>query len=111
MNSIPRVSYLEMLSLGVLLKKNDLLIYQLIKDLWGNVVNINWPGRDVTFLFNQEDIQEVLVTKASHFHKEDGYKYLIGLLGNGLLLSEGEVWKKNRKVMNKSFSKSLMKNF
>ncbi len=111
MESIPKVTHLEMLALGALLKKKDLPIYQLIHDLWGDSVRVNWPGQHVTFMFNQKDIQEVLVSKANHFHKEDGYKYLRGLLGNGLLLSEDQVWKKNRKLMNKSFSKSMMMNF
>jgi cytochrome P450 len=50
-----------------------------------------------------EYLHEVLVTQASKFHKDNDYKNpkvgLARFLGNGILTSDGEFWKRQRKLV------------
>ncbi|MEB1807005.1 MAG: cytochrome P450 [Bacillaceae bacterium] len=55
------------------------------------------------FLFNADHIEEVLVKKQKSFKKGKDYDGLMLLLGEGLLTSEGEKHKKQRKLAQPSF--------
>src|SRR5690349_3355133 len=49
-------------------------------------------------------IHEILVEKADKFHKADRFKYALkSFAGNGLILSEGDFWKRQRKLAQPAF--------
>jgi cytochrome P450 len=55
------------------------------------------------YMFSHPDhIQEIVLTQASKFHKESDYKNekhgLARFMGNGLVVSDGEFWKRQRKL-------------
>lgn len=55
------------------------------------------------FTSNPEIIYQVTVEQAAHFHKDEDYKNtrhgLARFLGNGLLVSDGEFWRRQRRLV------------
>ncbi|MBZ0291459.1 MAG: cytochrome P450, partial [Anaerolineae bacterium] len=74
------------------------------RDLYGDIVHTGFLNRDV-YQVNQPDyIQQVLVRQASNFHKSPMLKKATSIaLGNGLLNSEGEFHKRQRKLAQPAF--------
>lgn len=58
-----------------------------------------------TYQFTHPDqIQEILVTKSKSFRKTDRLKHVLGrVLGNSLLLNEGESWARQRALLQPAF--------
>lgn len=65
-----------------------------------------WHGWLPIWLLNHPDlIRQVLVTEAHNFQKDWRYLILGRLFGNGLVTSSGELWIKQRRLMQPAFSK------
>jgi cytochrome P450 len=65
-----------------------------------------WPYR-VYLLENPEHIHQVLVKQARSFHKSPFYRSILGkFLGNGLLVSDGEYWQRQRRLTQPAFHTS-----
>jgi len=69
----------------------------------GDFYNINSIIYSIFILSKPEYIQELLTTKHKSFCKSDDYKVLKYSLGNGLLISEGDFWKKQRSIAQPAF--------
>lgn len=70
---------------------------------YGDLVELNFAGFPV-FLLNHPDlIEEVLVTKNRAFLKGRGLGRTREVLGNGLLTSEGEFWRRQRRLAQPAF--------
>ncbi len=55
-------------------------------------------------LVNRPDyIESVLVPHSNNFVKSKDYRAMRRVLGNGLLLSEGEFWRRQRKLIQPAF--------
>lgn len=75
---------------------------------YGDTFYVNIPNRPTTFFFTKpDDLREILITNAKHLRKDDDYTNpqtgLARFLGTGLLTSEGEFWKRQRKLMSPAF--------
>jgi len=65
-----------------------------------------WPYQ-VYLLENPEHIHQVLVKQARSFHKSPFYRSIMGkFLGNGLLVSDGEYWQRQRRLSQPAFHTS-----
>ncbi|CAN5777244.1 cytochrome P450 [soil metagenome] len=63
-------------------------------------LRIPWPGVRAFAITDPEVVQEALVEKARHFDKSDMLRFsLWNLAGEGLFTSNGELWKRQRKLM------------
>jgi cytochrome P450 len=70
---------------------------------YGDVVPLRLPGRSI-LLFNHPDlIEQVLVTQSRHFVKHFGLRVYKPVLGNGLVTSEGDFWRRQRKLSAPAF--------
>ncbi len=70
---------------------------------YGDVVRFSIPGQNI-YLFNHPDaVEEVLVAKRDSLIKDKLTRETSILLGNGLLVSEGAFWKKQRKLAQPGF--------
>ncbi len=90
---------------GHLLKLTDpVTFYMDNMRQYGDIVRLNFNGF-TSYQVNHPDlIQQVLVQKASSFHKSPIYKRLLSVyLGDGLLISDGEFWKRQRKLAQPAF--------
>ena len=73
-------------------------------DSYGDVVRFDLGPRETYLLTNPADIERVLVSDADRYRKPQfGDDAMDTLLGNGLLMSEGETWQRQRRLANPSF--------
>jgi cytochrome P450 len=70
---------------------------------YGDMVRVRL-GLTRAILVNHPDlVEEILVTRNHDFRKHVGARRLGSLLGNGLLLTEGEFWLRQRRLMQPAF--------
>jgi len=73
-------------------------------DSYGDVIRFDLGPRETYMLTNPADIERVLVADAERYRKPQfGDGAMDRLLGDGLLMSEGETWQRQRKLANPSF--------
>src|SRR5262245_37124649 len=69
----------------------------------GDVVLLKFPGLPTWLLAHPDDIEYVLVKAHARFVKDKITHGLGDALGNGLLVSEGEFWKRQRRLAQPAF--------
>src|SRR4029077_8468692 len=91
--------------LGSLLEvsRDWLAFYKGCADEYGDVVRIHLAHVPVYLVVHPRDIETVLVTNAGNFTKSEDYRALARVLGQGLLTSEGEFWKRQRSLIQPAF--------
>ena len=78
---------------------------------YGDVVSLS-IGSIRTYLLNDPSlIEEVLSKQNQNFTKDVSYRILKKVFGDGLLLSDGELWKRHRKIMQTAFSSDRIKTY
>lgn len=69
-------------------------------------------GSGYTYVLTHPDhLHHVLVTNQKNYHKGAGYDSLRLLIGNGLITSDGEQWRQQRRIMQPSFTPSSITQF
>ena len=71
--------------------------------VYGDVVPLRLPGRPILLFSHPDLIEQVLVTQARHFVKHFGLRVYKPVLGNGLVTSEGDFWRRQRKLSAPAF--------
>src|SRR3954452_6306042 len=69
----------------------------------GDMVDLRLVPMRIRVLNHPDLIEEVLVTKSRHFIKHGPLRQARPSLGNGLLTSEGDFWRKQRKLAQPAF--------
>jgi cytochrome P450 len=77
--------------------------YKRCAEEYGDVVCIHLAHVPVYLVVHPRDIETVLVTNAGNFTKSADYRALARVLGQGLLTSEGEFWKRQRSLIQPAF--------
>jgi cytochrome P450 len=72
---------------------------------YGNIFSLSVPFAKVVFASGPEYARHVLQDNSKNYTKSLAYDMLKPLLGLGLLTSEGEFWKKQRKLSQPAFHK------
>lgn len=70
---------------------------------YGDVVFFNLLHIPVCLLNDPDDIESVLVKNSSRFVKSRDYRALAGVVGEGLVTTEGEQWRRQRKLVQPAF--------
>ena len=70
---------------------------------YGDVVRLQFPGPPAYLLAGPEHIEQVLVKNNRNFAKDRVTREELSILGNGLLLSEGDFWRRQRRLMQPAF--------
>lgn len=73
------------------------------RERYGDVVHLPMPRADVFVLSHPDDIGAVLVGEHAHVMKDLVTRMLGRVVGQGLLTSEGETWKRQRRIAAPSF--------
>jgi cytochrome P450 len=71
---------------------------------YGDFVKVRLGNLTTYLIVNPEHIEYVLRTHADNFMKDKLTRWLIPLVGNGLLTSEGEFWRRQRRLAQPAFS-------
>jgi cytochrome P450 len=70
---------------------------------FGDIVFFRFLGVPACFVNRPDYIESVLVTQNNNFVKSKDYRAMRRVLGNGLLLSEGDFWRRQRKLIQPAF--------
>ncbi|MEU9829813.1 cytochrome P450 [Micromonospora chersina] len=99
----PGPSGLAMLGILRQLATDRLGLMTSAADTYGDAVRLG-PGRRALYFFNHPDhAKHVLTDNSENYHKGIGLVHARRALGDGLLTSEGELWRKQRKVIQPVF--------
>lgn len=90
----------------------DTLRFLLNSRDYGDIVAVRF-GPATLYLLNHPDlIHEILVSKASHFYKSSILKQALGpVVGEGLFTSDGDFWKRQRKLAQPAFHTKRISNY
>lgn len=75
---------------------------------YGDVTRFTVFGREALLFAEPELIKEVLINQPKNFRKSRGLQLAKALLGDGLLTSEGDLHKRQRKLASPAFAKNRM---
>lgn len=92
------------------LKKQPLdFMISVIKD-YPSIAEIKILHRTLVIIADPKLVREILQTKQKYYSKSSIYEHLKLILGEGLVTSEGEMWKRQRKLIQPSFHKQYINN-
>jgi len=79
----------------------------------GDVVRARFLWVPAYFIYHPDDIEYLLVTNAKNFRKAMSLrsKFFYRLVGNGLLTSEGDFWRRQRRLAQPAFHKQRISNY
>jgi len=73
---------------------------------FGNMVSVESPnGRHSLFVNDPDEVRRILVRRHTLYDKGRGFERVKMLLGNGIIVSDGEVWRRARTMIQPAFSK------
>src|SRR5260370_473295 len=80
---------------------------------FGDIYRVFAPGRGVfNYVINHpDDIKRVLLTNHRNYTKGEGMDRVKILLGNGIMTSEGALWRRQRRMMQPSFHRRVIDQF
>ena len=70
---------------------------------YGDVVRLRFPGPPVYLLNGPDHVEQVLAKNNRNFVKGRYFRQELGFLGRGLLTSEGEFWRRQRRLSQPAF--------
>jgi len=77
-----------------------------LRDTYGDVVSMQRPnGRLAYFVNDPDDVRRILVKRHARYGKGPGFERVKMLLGNGLIVSDGDVWRRSRTMIQPAFSR------
>ncbi|MBK7862031.1 MAG: cytochrome P450 [Archangiaceae bacterium] len=77
----------------------------------GDLVRVPVPGKRVFFTKSPADFRRVLTENAAGYQKSFDYRILADLVGQGLISSEGELWQRDRRLMQPLFHQKMLAHF
>jgi cytochrome P450 len=79
----------------------------------GDVVRARFLWVPAYFIYHPDDIEYLLVSNAKNFRKAMSLrsKFFYRLVGNGLLTSEGDFWRRQRRLAQPAFHKQRISNY
>lgn len=93
------------------IRKAPLASYERMHQVYGDLAYCPWPGKHCLFIWHPKDVGYVLKENHTNYHKTHQYDELKPLLGEGLLTSNGDLWRHQRKLMAKQFHSSSIDNY
>ena len=73
---------------------------------YGDMVSMTKPnGRLAYFVNDADEVRRILVRRHGRYHKGPGFERVKMLLGNGLIVSDGDVWRRSRTMIQPAFSR------
>ena len=79
----------------------------------GDAYRIYAPGRKShTWVFNHpDDVRRILITNHRNYTRGVGFDRIKILLGNGIIVSEGDFWKRQRRMIQPTFHRRVLARF
>ncbi len=94
----------EPVSLGIDAGTLDTLLN--LQRKYGDMVSMRTVnGRLAYFVNDAVEVRRILARRHSKYHKGPGFERVKMLLGNGLIVSDGDVWRRSRTMIQPAFSR------
>ena len=77
---------------------------------YGDFVRTRLPLQ-LYFVADPQVIEEILVKKAESFHKDRTSRLMARVIGNGLLVNEGESWRRQRRLLQPAFHHQQLQSY
>lgn len=95
----------QAVALGI--NPETLLELQKLQSRHGDMVSIKRDnGRLAYFVNDAVEVRRILARRHAKYRKGPGFERVKMLLGNGLIVSDGDVWRRSRRMIQPAFSKS-----
>ena len=92
--------------------RDPLRLYASMRERYGDVVGARVGSLYVCMAFHPEGIGHVLQERHAIYHKDNPYYRLLKpLLGDGLVTSNGDVWLRQRRLMQPAFDRQRIEGF
>ena len=93
--------------------RDQLSFIEHCRDEYGDVVWMRFLYVPAIFLYHPDDVEYVLVTNAKNFIKSMSLRsnFFQRLVGNGLLTSQGEEWKRQRRLSQPAFHRERVASY
>ncbi|MBL8797338.1 MAG: cytochrome P450, partial [Planctomycetia bacterium] len=92
-------------------RRDKLAFYTRLCREYGNVVSFRLGWHALGLVSHPDAIEQLLVTEHRNFVKPYIYQLLRPTLGNGLLLSEGAFWLRQRRLIQPAFQKARIDSY
>lgn len=77
-----------------------------VRDEFGDIACVNQRGGRLAYFINDPAaVRRILVRRHARYVKGPGFERVKILLGNGLIVSDGDVWRRSRTMIQPSFSR------
>lgn len=96
---------------AVRLTAGTLELLRELTDRYGDIVYFKLLGSDYYLINNPADIEHALAHQAQALLRDEYTETLERTLGHGLLTSEGELWKRQRKLMAQAFTPRRIRDY
>lgn len=94
------------------LKRDPLNLTLSLREEFGDIVYMKLGPYDWYLLNHPDQVKEVFVTRAKQFGKTDSFKRVLGSIdGKGLVLSEGDYWLRQRRIIQPAFHHEMLKTY
>ena len=92
-------------------RRDKLAFFTRLAREYGDVVRFHIGSRPVVLLSDPAMIEQVLVTQQKNFIKHFVLRLLRPVLGEGLVTSDGELWLRQRRLIQPAFQRSLIEGY
>lgn len=93
---------------GYLLKDNTFEHVKFLLNKYGDLISLSLPFIRLAIAANPEYTKHILMDNQRNYTKSLAYDVLKVLLGNGLLTSEGDFWRKQRRLIAPAFHRKKL---
>ena len=85
---------------------DTLATLQVLQRDYGDMVSVVRPnGRLAYFINDADEVRRILTRRHSKYVKGPGFERVKMLLGNGLIVSDGDVWRRSRTMIQPAFTR------
>ncbi len=110
-NEIPEYKGKPIVGTGLEFRSDPLNYMKKLHEEFGDIVKTKLGKSKAIFLFKPDYIKYILATNNSNYHKGANYRFLNEVLGEGLVTSEVQTWKRHRQIIQPVFHSNMMKDF
>ncbi len=93
------------------MRRDSLRIYTWLARTYGDICTVPLGNRRPIFVFHPDYTEQVLVVQHEKFEKGFALRSMKRLFGNGLLTSEGEFWRRQRRLAQPAFHRSRIASY
>src|SRR5690606_38556807 len=93
------------------LSSGTLELLRELTDSYGDIVHFKLLGSDYYLLNHPNDIEEAIARQAGSMARDEYIEALERTLGSGLLTSDGELWRRQRKLMAQAFTPRRIRDY